>query len=74
MESWIRNWTLCGALTLAFIMGTASALAGVSFFGIMVRILVGVSIFLTVGGVVGGWIGRSLVRRMVESETEESGR
>jgi len=72
MESIIRNWTLCGALTLAFVMGLASAMAGVPFFGIMIRIIVGVSIFMVVAGVITGWIGRSLLRRMVESEQDEA--
>ena len=72
MEALIRNWTLLGALTLALAMGTMSAIAGVSFLGIMIRLIIGVSAFLVIAGIVSGWIGRSLLRRMVEFDTRDS--
>ena len=57
MQKIVQDWVLFGAFGLAFVMGLASFMAGVSFYHIIVRTLVGTSAFLIVGGVIGGEVG-----------------
>lgn len=70
MEKIVQNWVLSGAFGLAFAMGLASFLAGVSFYEIVVRMLVGSSAFLIVGGILGGIMSRSLLKRYAALELE----
>lgn len=70
MEKIVQNWVLAGAFGLAFAMGLASFMAGVSFYAIVVRMLVGTSAFLIVGGVVAGIMSRSLLKRYAALELE----
>ena len=70
MQKIVQDWILFGAFGLAFVMGLASFMAGVSFYHIIVRILVGTSAFLIVGGVIGGIMSRSLLKRYAALELE----
>ena len=70
MQKIVQNWVLFGAFGLAFAMGLASFMAGVSFYQIVVRMLVGASAFLIVGGVIAGIMSRSLLRRYAALELE----
>lgn len=70
MDKIIQNWILLGAVGVALAMGLASFMAGVSFYLVIVRVLVGASAFLIVGGVIGGWISRSILKRMAALERE----
>jgi hypothetical protein len=71
LEKIVQNWVLSGAFGLAFAMGLASFLAGVSFYQIVVRMLVGTSAFLIVGGILGGIMSRSLLLRGSGTGSEE---
>jgi hypothetical protein len=71
MEQIVRTWTLFGTLCVALAIGTASAFAGVSFFGILIRVLAGASVFLIVSGVVAGLMVRSLLVSMARSRDGE---
>lgn len=70
MDKIIQNWVLLGAVGVALAMGLASFMAGVSFYHVVVRVLVGASGFLIVGGLIGGMISRSILRRMATLERE----
>lgn len=70
MQKIVQNWVLFGAFGLAFAMGLASFLAGVSFYQIIVRILVGASAFLILGGLIAGIMSRSLLKRYAALEME----
>lgn len=73
MQDIIRTWTVFGAFCLAAVMALASALAGVSFYGIVTRVLLGTSVFLIVGGVASRFIARAILKRMLESEARRGG-
>lgn len=70
MDKIIQNWILLGAVGVALAMGLASFMAGVSFYHVVLRVLAGASAFLIVGGVVGGMISRSLLKRMAVLDRE----
>jgi hypothetical protein len=73
MQDIIRNWTLFGAFCLALAMTLVSALAGVSFYGIVIRVLIGTSVFLAVGGFVSRLVARAILKKMLEADARRRG-